>query len=57
MVDYKISNNKGFRCMFVIIDNFNKYPWCIPLKNENSKTITDEFSIIETISKRLPLKI
>ena len=30
---------------------------CIPLKNKNSKTITDEFSNILTTSKRKPLKI
>ena len=25
MIDYKISNNKGFRYIFIIIDNFSKY--------------------------------
>ena len=30
--DYKISNNKGFRYIFVNIDNFSKYLWAIPLK-------------------------
>ena len=25
MVDYKISNNKGFRYIFIIIENFSKY--------------------------------
>ena len=25
MIDYKISNNKGYRYIFVIIDNFSKY--------------------------------
>ena len=57
MIDYKISNNKGFRYIFVIIDNFSKYLWCIPLKNKYSQTITDEFSNILTKSKRSPLKI
>ena len=32
MIDYKIPNNKGFRYMFVIIDNFSKYLWAIPFK-------------------------
>ena len=31
--DYKISNNKGYRYIFVIIDNFSKCSWCVPLKN------------------------
>ena len=57
MIDYKISNNKGFRYIFVIIDNFSKYLWAIPLKNKNSKTITDEFSNVLSKSKRRPLKL
>ena len=32
MIDYKISNNKGFRYIFIVIDNFSKYLWAIPLK-------------------------
>ena len=32
MIDYKISNNKGFRYIFIITDNFSKYLWAIPLK-------------------------
>ena len=55
--DYKTSNNKGFRYIFIIIDNFSKYLWTIPLKNKYSQTITNEFSNILTTSKRKPLKI
>ena len=55
--DYKTSNNKGFRYIFVIIDNFSKYLWAIPLKNKNSQTITNEFSNIITTSKRKPIKL
>ena len=36
MIDYRISNIKGFRYIFVIRDNFSKNLWCIPLKNKNS---------------------
>ena len=57
MIDYKISNNKGYRYIFVIIDNFSKYLFAIPLKNKYSKTITNEFSNIITTSKRKPLKL
>ena len=32
LIDYKTSNNKGFRYRFVIIDNFLNYLWAIPLK-------------------------
>ena len=55
--DYKTSKNKGFRYIFVIIDNFRKYLWAIPLKNKYSQTIANEFSNILTTSKRKPLKI
>ena len=55
--DYKTSNNKGFRYIFIIADNFSKYLWAIPLKNKYSQTITNEFSNILTTSKRKPLKI
>ena len=37
--DYKTSNNKGFRYIFVILDNFSNYLWAIPLKNKYSQTI------------------
>ena len=55
--DYKTSNNKGFRYIFIIIDNFSKYLWGIPLKIKYSQTITNEFSNIITTSKRKPLKL
>ena len=57
MIVYKISNNKGFRYILVIIDNYSKYLWAIPLKNKHSQTITNEFSNSSTTSKRKPLKI
>ena len=55
--DYKTSNNKGFRYIFIVIDNFSKYLWAIPLKNKYSQNITKEFSNILSKSKRKPLKI
>ena len=57
MVDYKISNNKGLRYMFIINVIFSKYIWTIPLKTKNSQTIANEFSVALTTSKRKPLKI
>ena len=57
MIDYKISNDKGYRYLFIIIDNFSKYLWAIPLKNKYSQTITNEFSNILTTSERKPLKL
>ena len=55
--DYKTSNNKGYRYIIIVIDNFSKYFWAIPLKNKYSQTITNEFSNTLTKSKRKPLKL
>ena len=57
MIDYKVSNNKVTRYLFIIIDKFSKFLLAIPLKNKHSQTITNEFSNILTTSKRSPLKI
>ena len=54
---YKTSNNKGYRYIFFIIDIFSEYLWALPLKNKNSQTITKEFSIFLTTSKRRHLKL
>ena len=39
MIDKKISNNKEFRFIIVIIDNFSKHLWVIPLKNQKCTNI------------------
>ena len=57
MTDYKVANKKGFRCIFVIKDNFGKCLWAITLKNKNSQAITRQLSNILSISKRSPLKL
>ena len=57
MNDYIISNHNSYRFIFIVIDIFSKNLWAIPLKNKNSKTITDEFSRVLSKSKRRPLKL
>ena len=57
MVDYKTSNNKGFKNIFVIIDNFSKYLLAKPPNNKYSQIITNEFSNNLTTPKRKPFKI
>ena len=57
LVDYKISNIKGFRYIFIIIDNLSKYLWAIPLKNKYGQTIKNEFSNILSTSKRSAVKL
>ena len=45
MIDYKISNNKGFRYIFIVIDNYSKYLWAIPLKKNIIKLSQLNFQI------------
>ena len=52
--DYGPKNNRGYRYVLVIIDNFSKFGWTIPLKNKNAQTIKDSFENILTSSKRKP---
>ena len=33
MIDSKNSNSKRFRYIFIIIDNYSKFLWAIPLTN------------------------
>ena len=56
-LECKTSKLKGFRYIFVIIDNCSKYFRAITIKNKNSKTITDEFSNVLRKSKRKPPKL
>ena len=37
--DYGPENNRGYRYVLVVIDNFSKYGWTVPLKNKNAQTI------------------
>ena len=57
MIDYKTSNDKGYRYIFIINDFFSKFLWAIPLKKKYSQTITNEFSNNLTTSKRKLLKM
>ena len=52
--DYGLENNRGYRYVLVIIDNFSKFGWTVPLKNKNAQTIKDSFENILINSKRKP---
>ena len=52
--DYGPKNNKGYRYVLVIIDNFSKFDWTVPLKNKNAQTTKDSFEKILRSSKRKP---
>ena len=55
--DYGPENNKGYRYVLVIIDNFSKFGWTVPLKNKKAQTIKDSFESILISSKRSPYLI
>ena len=52
--DYGPENNRGYRYVLVVIDNFSKFGWVIPLKNKNAQTIKESFENILISSKRSP---
>ena len=52
--DYGPGNNRGCRYVLVIIDNFSKYGWTVPLRNKNAQTIKDSFENFLISSKRKP---
>ena len=52
--DYGPENNRGYRYVLVIIDNFSKFGWTVPLKNKKAQTIKDSFENILINSKRKP---
>ena len=51
--DYGPENKRGYRYVLVIIDNFSKFGWTIPLK-KNGQTIKDSFENNLINSKRKP---
>ena len=52
--DYGPENNRGYRYVLVIIDNFSKLGWTVALINKNALTFKDSFGNILISSKRQP---
>ena len=52
--DNGLENNRGNRYVLVIIDNFSKFGWTIPLKNKNVQTIKNPFENIIINSEKKP---
>ena len=42
---YGPENNRGYRYVIVVIDNFSKYGWTVPLKNKKLKDSFENFII------------
>ena len=54
MNDYGLKNNRDYRYVLVVIDNFSEFGWTIPLTNNYAPLITDTFSEIVKSSNRKP---
>ena len=54
LTDYGFKNNRGYRYVLVIIDNFSKFGWTVPIKNKNAQIIKNSFENVLIISKRSP---
>ena len=52
MNDYDHKNNRGYRYVLTVFDNYSKFGWTIPLKKKYAQSITDAFSEIIRSSNR-----
>ena len=52
--NYGVENNKGYRFVLVVTDNFSKFGWTVAIRNKNAITIKDFFGNIPISSKRKP---
>ena len=50
--DYGSKNNRGYRYVLVIIDNFSNFGWTVPIKIKNAQTIKESFEIFSVGSKK-----
>ena len=48
---YGSENKRGYRYVLVVIDDFCKFGWTIPLKKKNVQTVKDSFKNIIINSK------
>ena len=53
--NYGPENNRGHRYTSVVIDNFSKLAWTVPLKNKNAQTKKDSFENSFVTWKRKPI--
>ena len=49
--DYGPENNRGYRYILAVVDNFSKFGWTRLLKNKNAQTKKDSFENILISSK------
>ena len=52
--DYGPENNRGYRYVLLVIDNFSKFGWTVPIKNKIAQTVKDSVENILISSRRKP---
>ena len=52
--EYGPENNRGYRYVLVVIDNFSRFGWTVSLENKNALTKKNNFENILLTSKRSP---
>ena len=52
--DYGSENNRGYRYVLVVIDNFTKFGWTFPLRNKKAQSITNSVEKVLISSERMP---
>ena len=55
--DYGPENNRSYRYVSVVIDNFNKFGGTVPLENKNAHTIKDYFENTLLSSKKTKVTV
>ena len=50
--NYGPENNRGYRCVLVIIDIFSRFGWTVPLKNRKAITIKDFREYFDKLKKK-----
>ena len=50
--DYGPENNRGYRYVLVIIDNFSKFGWTFPVKFKNAQTTKNSLQNVLINSKK-----
>jgi uncharacterized protein (UPF0147 family) len=50
-------SDQKYKFILVVIDNWSKYLWCIPLKSKSGETVAEAFKALYNHSNRVPKKI
>ena len=49
--DYGPENNRNFRYVLVVFDNFSDFVWTVPLKKKSAQTVKAPLNILSQVQK------